>query len=214
MLCVAVSFFTISLGRTQGTLDAVTIGSGFQPAGYVNGGVGWTFVPTVDIGVTAVGHSEAGPYETRFWAGTNVPIASYTTVNDSPYDFQFHSISPLYLSAGQTYSITLQQTNLASSLVPLHFYLSSGGETAPFSLSSYLTEFASYEITQDGAWHLQPKALNGADFLLLGPNFRFEVVPEPEVFELLFLGIIAWVIPRGVTLIQYRKISNPSGPSN
>jgi hypothetical protein len=72
MLCVAVSFFTISLGRTQGTLDAVTIGSGFQPVGYVNGGVGWTFVPTVDIAVTAIGHSEAGPYETHFWAGTKI----------------------------------------------------------------------------------------------------------------------------------------------
>src|ERR1019366_4548057 len=64
----------------QGTLNALDFDSGGTVIGYVSQGVGWSFVPTVDLLVTGI--SSTAP-QVDFWLGTNQNIATYNSAG--PY---------------------------------------------------------------------------------------------------------------------------------
>jgi len=181
----------------QGMFQALS----FTPpgaAGYSTKGVGWSFVPTSDLLVTAI-YSSAP--QVTFWQGTSAVIATYEytgpygTVYGGPAT-NFQSILSLHLSAGQTYSISTQFPDFNSQ------FFAFGPEFTPFSTSPYISQFASYYVSSSGEWTspTTPPSDN-ANCLLLGPNFRFDVIPEPGTFGLCALA----ALPAGWRAFRRRR---------
>ena len=175
----------------QGTLNALTYISPspvyFGQGGihsYVVGGVGWSFVPTSDLLVTSV-YTYDGTQVT-FWQGPSQIISNidYPSLSGS-----FQPIAPLLLSAGQTYFISSQNSNLNLALNVVLY----SDELSPFTNSPYITQFENYQFSQSAQWSPFPDGANASVFSL-GPNFQFQVVPEPTAFELLVLAFGIWIL--------------------
>jgi hypothetical protein len=174
----------------QGTMSALN----FTPPGalfYASGGVGWSFIPTADLLVTAV--SSSAP-QVSFWAGTDQVIATYDYAG--PYGSlllgattNFQSVTPLLLSAGQTYFVSTQFSNFTSQV---NFFLFGLGLTS-FTNSSYISQFASYSLSTSDQWSPTMTPPGNSDYLLLGPNFQFQVVPEPTSLELLLAAFLSGI---------------------
>ena len=183
------------LVMAQGALNALTYPTyppggviSQNPVGYYNGGVGWSFVPSSDLLVTAI--SSINPV-VSFWQGTNQIIASYA-FTESQTNFQ--SIIPLLLYTGQNYSISCQYSNFTS-LTLFYIY----GRNAPhgFTVSDYIGQYGSYYLTSDGSFipTTNPASENG-NYLMGGPNFQFTAVPEPTSLSLSLLGLTVWLFRR------------------
>jgi hypothetical protein len=181
----------------QGNLNALTYiypsGGVFGPGGlrsYVVGGVGWSFVPTSDLLVTAV-YTYNGT-QVSLWQGASQVITNmaYTSISG---DFQ--AVTSLLLSAGQTYFISTQNSDLSSSMNVVVYSSQGQSGISPFTSSPYITQFADYQFSQSGQWSPSPAGDN-ASYLYLGPNFQFQVVPEPTSFELFLLTVGVWVFRR------------------
>jgi hypothetical protein len=102
----------------QGNLNALTYiyssGGVAGPGGlrsYVVGGVGWSFVPTTDLLVTAI-YTYDGT-QVSFWQGTSQIITNFDYTSSSG---SLQPVAPFLLSAGQTYFISAQNSDLNSSL--------------------------------------------------------------------------------------------------
>ena len=201
--CLATSF--VQDTKAQGTVDALTPSIGFYSAsipGYTFGGIGWTFTPTETLLVTAIA-AVKGPFPdppyvplVSFWSGTNKILSSFSYTNSNS---GFELIAPFILLAGQNYSISMQHSNFSSSV---NFYLGSptgaDGFTPVISVSPYLSGFGNFQLSTNGQWSPSPAAAN-ADYLFFGPNFQFEVVPEPNTIGLSVLGLsffIRLMVPR------------------
>jgi hypothetical protein len=184
IICLTLAFPRFLVA--QGTLNALTYvpyTGGFSPDIIIfnsTGSVGWSFVPTSDLSVTAI--SSIAP-QVSFWLGTSQVIASYNFTG-SPANFQ--TISPLLLSAGQMYSVSTQFTNTTFAIYPL----GSGTDSASFSTSSYISQFESYFGLPSNQSGTSSTSLDG------GPNFQFQVVPEPNCFELSLLAVGIWIFSR------------------
>jgi hypothetical protein len=181
------------LVAAQGTLNALS----FTPPGALfprDGGVGWSFVPTSDLMVTAI--SSSAP-QVSFWLGTNQVIANYDYAG--PYGSlllgattNFQSVAPLLLSAGQTYFISTQFSNFTSQVNSFVF----GPGATSFTNSSYISQFASYSLSTSDQWSPTTTPPDNSNYLLLGPNFQFQVVPEPTAFEFFILVTGVWFFYR------------------
>jgi hypothetical protein len=184
-------------------LNAINFYSGGAVIGYSMQGIGWSFVPTSDIWVTAI--NSTAP-EVDFWLGTNQNIATYNYAG--PYQAgqhifsaspstNFQTIEPLLLSAGQTYFISTQQTNFTSSVNTFAYSLNGTNGLLPFNASPYISQFASYSLSSDGQWSSTTSpASENVNLALLGPNFQFQVVPEPASYELLLIVFGVWFFRR------------------
>jgi hypothetical protein len=170
----------------QGILNAIN----FTPPGVFNqttNGVGWSFVPTSDLLVTAI--SSTAP-QVSFWLGTNQIVANYNY--SGPYgslltgpSTNFQAVSSLLLSGGQTYFISTQYSNFTSQVNSFIFGLNGTNGLTPFTTSSDISWLGSYYVSQSGNW--SPTISDNTDYLFLGPNFQFQPVPEPADGKLLFL---------------------------
>ena len=188
LLALVLTFPVLVSG--QGTFNAIsyyapTDGS-YAPSviGIVNGGVGWFFVPTLDLSVTAIYSSGQ---QVSFWLGTNQSMVTYNYTNSS-----FQPIPPLLLSAGQAYFISAQNSNFTTMNI-LNFSSQGQYGIPTFTNSPYLTQFGNYELSQSGQWSPNPGSPPAnSDFFYLGPNFQFEVVPEPTSSELLILAAVVF----------------------
>ena len=193
-------FLLPQFSTAQGTLDALYISSGGTVVGYAGQGVGWSFVPTSDLLVTAINSSAS---QVDFWLGTSQNIASYnyTGPYGGPPTFaapsNFQAVTTLLLTTGQTYFISTQQPNFSSQVNVFVYSLNpSGSPYGPiaFSLSPYITQFASYYLSSSGQWSsTSSSGYPNTDNATLGPNFQFQVVPEPTSFELFLLTVGVWV---------------------
>ena len=183
----------------QGIYPAQTW-DGPVPGDSITNAVGWSFAPTVNIAVTAISGSGT---EVSFWSSAQQLIATYDF--SGPYGdasgptSTFQSIAPLYLLAGQTYYVSTDNSDL-SPFLDYIYGPPSGVPNAPvpFSTSTYLSDFGSYVIDSSGQWVPSTAPPNNTEYLLLGPNFEFEVLPEPATFGLFALGLAAgqWGIRR------------------
>ncbi|MCX6895475.1 MAG: hypothetical protein NTZ16_08280 [Verrucomicrobia bacterium] len=184
-------------GKAQGTFDALIpitpITGGVlsaYPLGYVNNGIGWTFTPNQDLVVTAISSSAS---QVIFWQGTNQVLASYAY--PSAHD-TLQPVSALFLSANQNYAVSTRNTDGLSSTV-FHFGSPNGTDNLPLiSVSPYLTGFGSFQVSVDGQWTAYPA--DNANYIFIGPNFQFQVVPEPRSMTLLIfgLGFMSYAIKR------------------
>jgi hypothetical protein len=189
------------LVQAQGTLNALTTSANGTTIGSTLDGVGWSFVPSSDLFVTAI--NSTAP-QVNFWLGTNQIIATYNYAGpyfsgggaSAPTNFQ--DVTTLLLSAGQTYYISTQQTNFSSQVFTCVYGLTNSESIygpRSFVISPYITEFSSYNLSADGTWSPTPPSDN-VDFVVLGPNFQFQVVPEPTSLEYSLLAYGAWLIRR------------------
>src|SRR5256885_4224434 len=110
--------------QAQHKFDALVFGSGLQTVGYFPGSVGWTFVPSVDLRVVAVGCDfMVGSFvEFNFWEGTNQIIANYQIPlqNTGTCCVVYQPVDGLTLRAGLLYGVSLQ--NAPGGALPLTFY--------------------------------------------------------------------------------------------
>jgi hypothetical protein len=175
----------------QGTLQAIS----YTPPGigsFTTNGVGWSFVPTSDLLVTGI--NATGP-QVSFWQGTSQLLATYAYTG--PYgsiptgpSTSFQAIPPLFLSAGQTYYISAQSSSFAAQVGFFYFGRNGVGGLTPFVPSSDITAFASYYLSPTGEWSSPFTPLSdNIDYALLGPNFQYQVVPEPSSFGLILIGV-------------------------
>ncbi len=177
--------------EAQGTFQAIS----FSPPGVLGytptNGVGWSFVPSSDLLVTAV--SSSAP-EINFWQGTNQIIATYGytgavgSIPGGP-STNFQTVPFLFLSAGQTYFISTQSSSFTSEVDFFIFGLNGTGGLRPFTVSPYINQVASYYVSPSGQWSpTTTPASENINYLFLGPNFQFQVVPEPACLELFILA--------------------------
>lgn len=152
--------------------------------GYLNGGVGWSFVATTNLVVTWIGYRNTytptgGITGVRitFWASTNAPLASYLSDNlaglgeRDTNDIVYGRVSPLLLEAGREYFVT---SDLGTNAQALEIYSSdlSQTEDRPFQAASDLLYRGVCEYDA-GSGFLKPDRFS-ASGLLLGPTFRYQ----------------------------------------
>ena len=166
----------------QVTMEALSTPPAVPTFSYAPSGVGWSFVPATNLLVTAV-YSTAP--EVTFWKGTNLVIATYFYPGpyfdgvDAGPPTNFQTVSPLYLSSGQTYFVSTQYSNFFDSVNIFIFELNGADGFSVFSTSPYISQFASYYLSPEGQWSstTTPPSDN-INYLLLGPNFQFQVDSE------------------------------------
>jgi hypothetical protein len=191
--------------QAQQTLQAITFASFGALAYSPTNGVGWSFVPQSDLLVTAISSSMP---QVNFWHGADTLVATFNYAG--PYSgpgspsTNFQAIQPLQLSAGQLYYISTQAPNFASNTL-FYAFGRSGTDLTPFTNSPSLGQVASYYLSPSGEWSstTTPPSEN-ANAILLGPNFEFQVIPEPACTRLILLAIASAFGP-GVTAQRLRQ---------
>jgi hypothetical protein len=190
---VVLSAGTIS--KAQGTYDALTFSPGGPIVGYVVAdAIGWSFTPTTNIRV--IGIAGDPPSQITFWQGPDQPLGSFAVSSPSwPNSYtgqvgSFDPITPLLLSAGQLYFVSEEPTGINRGSPTFAVYNRSGaGQTHVFYPSSYIGQIANYTLASDGTWSPWPDPNYNTDLVCLGPNFQFQVVPEPATLGLLCCGL-------------------------
>jgi hypothetical protein len=178
LLCLFV-ILEPKLARTQTTYDALTFGSGVDAVGYSETS-GWTFVPTAEMRVVAVGCFPTAPPSSVgvcFWEGTNRIIASYQiSINQQMQgDVFYQAVDGLTLKVGSSYAISLDPSQ---GVVPLRTYSLQGAEGLPtFSPASFISQVANYFVSTNGQWAPEPAPpLRNTDSLLFGSTFKFQLL--------------------------------------
>jgi hypothetical protein len=199
-------FVSSARSDAQGTSQALNAPSSSSVVGYANTGVGWSFIPNADLLVTGIFSTAPN---VNFWQGQSQVIASYnytgSGLSSGGSGAPFQSIPALHLSAGQLYYMSTQGTAADPSVTLSVYGLNGYGGYTPFTTSSYLTQFASWYHSTAGQWSsTTTPATNNANFLFLGPNFQFQVVPEPSSFALCLLAL--------GTLV-FLRIRQPASPT-
>jgi len=160
-------------------------------AAFMNGGCGWSFVPTTNIVITSVGYLDlvesGGNPDTvvTIWSNTNAVLASYTGITDpsaDPNTIISAPIPSLLLAAGQTYAVTVYDAPLSGSVTTFAVHDNSGTVVDnPFLVAPELSHYQGLQLSQGGAFSplSSDPALN-QQFLWLGPTFTYEIfVPHP-----------------------------------
>jgi hypothetical protein len=183
-LAALASGYCLFLASAKADTDALTVSGG--TGGYVIGGAGFYFVPSVDLTVTRVGYLDfpTGHEDpiVSIWSGTDHVIASYNLAPGTDSGLMIYTSASLSLTAGQPYSITLQEGPLsAGNLVTVQ----AGGPAVgigQFQVAPELTAYTSEVVSSTGAF--TPQTPNA---YILGPNFSYQVVPEPGSLSILLL---------------------------
>jgi hypothetical protein len=193
---VAAGVFAAS-GVHARAVDALTFPNG--PASGIaftmDGGPGWSFVPTTNLTVTRVGYLDLAATGgdpsavVTIWAGTNTVIASYTGITDlsAQYgDLVFATISPLGLTAGQAYSITVNTPPLAGSTWFGALHDNEGAvQYDPFVVAPELGQYRAWQLNQDGTFGPPPSDPSLYQQLMwLGPTFTYQVGSPPPVLTI------------------------------
>lgn len=178
--------------RSQPTFDALTFGPGMNVVSVCSPPPGWTFVPTTDLRVVAVGClPESLPeVEVRFWAGTNQVIGSYLieAVPEHGYIVAYQP-ADLILKAGAPYSISIWGDGIGVQMFERQSY----DGTATFSTSPFISHFACFQVsTNNNVWNPWPNSSGSSELLLLGPTFQFQVLRQLWLYVANASLILSW----------------------
>ena len=195
---LSISLTAIALGLVvpiaHADNTAITLTSSFDSSRDYS--LGFTFSPTANIDVTSLG-SYFGSFATdqqgtSIWDSSNNLLVSATVTGDGdPTEgFQFASITPIELLAGQTYTISAA-TNGDN-------YAITNGGGAPgdgFNVGSDITYLAHVEAGCSGSNACFPSGNYGTNFAVFGANFTYtgganSPVPEPSTFLMLGSGLV------------------------
>jgi len=159
--------------------------------GYVTGTAGWTFSPTANISVTALGVFDyifttpnEGPISVGLWNANGSLLSSSLVASNSVLlnSTRYESITPTFLSAGLTYYI--------GAYAPAGTLLLSGVDPTmdgPVTMSPEIQ--LGMAVADPNAYGWPTTSVGGPGSTLLAPNFQFvDAVPEPAGGGLFILG--------------------------
>jgi hypothetical protein len=176
----------------RGDTDAVAFppsaSLSLQVVGYLNGGVGWSFVPKTNLLVTWVGYKNdyattegiAGLRMT-FWSSTNTVVASYlsedlaASAEADTNRVVYGRIRPLLLTSETQYFIT-SDLGTNTQIVEVFSPDSTQTDTPFFRAAPELAYRGVYDYDVANGF-LRGDSF-GVENLLLGPTFRFRVASE------------------------------------
>lgn len=194
-VCTCVAIITLTTHVHGQSTTAVQIGLPTTPYPLVvvsphPVGAGWTFTPTADLVMTDLGKAGAwitSPMEVvRLWDASGGLLLSTTNFTGSPdaSGIIYSPVAPVTLLSGQSYLIDISP---GDGFVLLGAYTAS--TSAPteteFKLAPHLSGFSCALLLSPG--QLDPQSLTSSH-LLLGPTFRYYVIPEPGVGSFLIFG--------------------------
>jgi len=199
---------TNSSGRTNGT-DISFVSSGplaitpnSQPVlGFLYGGVGFSFVPSVNLRVTKVGYRSSGNYFdpiVSFWSSNNVVGGYDFGIDIGPSNQMVFANYSLDLNAGQQYSIGFFDTDPSGSLLMAEAYFFDNN--IPFIVAAQLTNYSSFTITTSGVF-----TNFNTNVFYLGANFIFELGTASPAPRPVFTGI---AIANGNVTLTWTSVSN------
>ncbi len=131
-LLVSLIALSMCLVPSSGSADTTALTrSATGLAGYNYGAVGFYFVPSLNLSVTSVGYLDVGLPANgdpiiSFWSGSNSVLASFTLAPGSGSGLTISSNVSFSLTAGQPYSITLQDGALSNGNDVLFFGSTNG----------------------------------------------------------------------------------------
>ena len=174
----------------------------------INRSLGWTFQPLTDIDVTALGAFDyvvpgTGVLDVGLWDSTGTLLASgtisatSTSINQSLYQ----SITPVMLTAGQTYYLAAYSPSGSFSFYVVGPDNGPNGGNATMSPEIQLGAAA---YTPDAGFAFPSTTEGSSGDAVIAPNFQFEVVPEPSTFCLLGGGLII------LMAMRRRQIKSPA----
>jgi hypothetical protein len=163
----------------------------------ISGPVGWTFQPTTEISVTALGAFANLPLglEIGLWNSSGALLASDTITSASTaVDLSlYQSITPVTLMADQTYYIAAYNPGGAFQTVVLGEGLNPPDGTA---LMSPYIQLGNAADANNGVFQF-PNVVDGpTDTAIIGANFEFQPVPEPTTLALGGIGALALLAAR------------------
>jgi hypothetical protein len=188
----AVLAASLSIATAQGTSEAITFGS-YDVSSFITGTGGWTFSPTANISITALGCftniiALNGSVSIGLWddtgtlLGSNFITSASTRLNQSFYS----SLAPIFLTSGHLYTIGVYS---ASGGISLGAVGPAAGGTADMSPEITLGGYA----VGNGGFVFPTAVQGGNGAMLLGANFQYTgAVPEPSTAALALLGGLAF----------------------
>lgn len=203
-LLIAV-YTTSAQGTFQAMLNyAATTQSGGTPVSSpiyssINGPIGWTFVPSASVQVTALGAFDylmpgQNSLLVGLWDGDGNLLASKTIRPTSAPTGQsrYESITPLLLLAGQTYYVAAYSASGVLNAVVVT------PDSTPNGYATMSPEIQLGKIAYDlnSAFSFPGTTEGNAGYAIIAPNFEFQVVPEPGLSALLALGMAGWLVTR------------------
>lgn len=163
--------------------------------GYASGGAGFAFTPLTDIVVTSLGFNgmdlPSEDYSVSVWNSSGITLSTARISASDPLFNQTHylGITGLPLAAGNTYY--LQAVGVASGLWLGEAIIASGPDAnGTFSVAPEIS-YLGYAAGTNGFGAFPAEVHGDPLAYLIGPNFQFEVVPEPSVLCLSGLGLAA-----------------------
>jgi len=215
LFCWAFILTTTLVADAQGSMEAMSnfsltnavysaIGSS------VNRSLGWTFQPTVDLEVTALGAfdyilSGSQQIQVGLWDASGVLLASEIINAASTPNNQslYQSIPPAWLAANQTYFLAAYLMNSPAGAFQFYAVGPDVDEPGGQATMSPEIQLGSIAYTPDAGFAFPSITEGSGGDAVIAPNFQFQAVPEPSTFCLLGGGLAGWLFIR-------RKIKSPA----
>ena len=194
IVCTLASALALTAGAQNEAMPnyAIMPTPGYTPIySVINGTVGWTFQPTTEISVTALGAFANLPsgVEIGLWNSSGALLASDTITSASTAVglSLYQSITPVMLQADQTYYIAAYNPGGAFQTVVLGEGLNPPDGTA---LMSPYIQLGNAADANNGTFQF-PNVVDGpTDTAIIGANFEFQPVPEPATLALGGIGAL------------------------
>jgi hypothetical protein len=194
ILTALVSWLTLRVSATEAIYSYSNVPT---VVGYARGGAGFAFQPLTSISITSLGFGGSDitneSYQVTLWNSTGTQLASTTVTTADPFLNQtwYGTVTPVTLSAGQTYYLGATGVDsgmwLGSALI-LPPNMEANGTISVSPDISYLAGATSMGINAG-----IPIATDATAFYI-NANFQYTIVPEPSMLCLYVLALVS-VLP-------------------
>lgn len=189
----------LSMQRSWATDTNAVVATGNAGGSVINGGVGFSFVPTTNLNVTQVGYFDGGTFSNviiSIWLSTNTVLTNFDLGPSSNTQTAVYTgVSNLNLIGGVPYSITVQNgaltnTNAISALVYLP------GSNTQVTLAPTITNFQAVVVSPSGVF-----SSFATNVYLFGVNFAYGPtnLPPPPTLDIAITGpdtvTVSWPSP-------------------
>ena len=186
---IVVLLTSIAFARAQGAFEGLTDYSTGPSSGSFAVTAGWSFTPQISIEVTHLGCLDyvvtpQGPVDVGLWtsAGQLIASAIVDATNKLTDVSRYVALgTAVFLNAGTSYRLGVWSSS--------GLFLDPVGPGVGGSATVSSDIALGNAVVASGNGFVFPDQQAGpAGTMLLGPNFRFDRVPEPATGSLLFLG--------------------------